>query len=291
VRLRPGESVDFRVLGIDAKGQRTGEVEGVSWSMAEPPRAAAVAGLDASFEDGRLVAAADAKQSAGSFRAEKGDLVGSARGRIVRSLPVAYDFESMPVETMHPMDGEKYGDPPPTWIMGKIKWDVREREGSKVLAKTTDKLIHHRAITFIGHPDDSDYVMVADMKTDGNRRGAGEVGLIHQRYIISLRGNHDELEVNSNVERYRRSVPFKVRPGTWYRMKTRVDTKADGSGVIRAKVWPRQEDEPAEWTIEAETDHVHTHGSPGLYGLSPQDNFRVYIDNIEIRPATKETGS
>ena len=206
-------------------------------------------------------------------------------------MPVTYDFETMPVDSMHPMDAEKYGNPPATWIMGKIKWDVREREGSKVLAKTTDKLIHHRAITFIGHPDDSNYVMTADMKTDGNRRGAGEVGLMHQRYIISLRGNHDELEVNSNVERYRRSVPFKVRPDVWYRMMTRVDTNPDGSGVIRAKVWPRDEDEPADWTIEAKTDHVHTHGSPGLYGLSPQDKFRVYIDNIEVRPATKETGS
>ena len=39
------------------------------------------------------------------------------------------------------------------------------------------------------------------------------------------------------------------------RLKTRVDVADDGSGVVRAKAWPRDEAEPEAWTIEV----PHTH--------------------------------
>ena len=49
----------------------------------------------------------------------------------------------------------KFAWPPLPWIAARFRWEVRERDGSKVLAKTTDKLILHRALSFIGHPDES----------------------------------------------------------------------------------------------------------------------------------------
>ena len=39
-------------------------------------------------------------------------------------------------------------------------------------------------------------------------------------------------------------------PNVWYHLKTRVDVAADGSGVIRAKVWKKGDAEPEAWTIE-----------------------------------------
>ena len=55
-------------------------------------------------------------------------------------------------------------------------------------------------MTFIGHPELSNYVMQADVMTDGNRRIKSDVGLVNQRYLIVLKGNANQLEVSSNQE-------------------------------------------------------------------------------------------
>jgi hypothetical protein len=110
------------------------------------------------------------------------------------------------------------------------------------------------------------------------------VGLINQRYNISLIGNHQKLEVVSNYDRFKASVPFKIVPKTWYHLKTQVDTMADGSGIIRAKAWIKGQEEPADWTIEAPHDKVHQNGSPGIFAFSPQSQKRVFIDNLKVTP-------
>ncbi len=291
--LRPGESVPMKVYAIDGNGQRIGPVaapvvwDGVPGPGGKPTLSAAVK------TSGQLTAAADAKPSVGVGRATVGELTGTFRGRVVPTFPYREDFESFELKDTNPVDGASFAHPPSFWLMGRVKWEVRERDGSKVLAKTTDNLIHHRVMTFMGHPEDSGYEVLADVMTDGNRRGAGEVGVINQRYIIKLLGNHDLLEVSSNIERYRATAPFEVKPKQWYRMRTRVDVAEDGSGVIRAKVWKRGEEEPSDWTIEAEHPTAHPHGSFGVFGLSPQPSQRVYVDNIEVReaPAMKGSGS
>src|SRR5206468_3102974 len=174
--------------------------------------------------------------------------------------------------------------PPLPWIGGRFRWEVRERDGSKVLAKTTDNPFLSRALTFIGHPDESNYTLAADVMSDGNRRGMGEMGLINQRYIIRLKGNEDKIEVNSNVERLRVSAPAQLAPKIWYRLKTRVDMDKEGTATIRAKVWKRSEAEPAAWTIEVKHEHGHANGVPGIYGLSPARLPRLrgqHRDNAE----------
>jgi hypothetical protein len=123
--------------------------------------------------------------------------------------------------------------------------------------------------------------MEADVMTEGNRRKMSEVGLINQRYIIVLKGNSQELEINSNQERIKTAVPFKWSPNAWYTLKSRVDVAADGSGVVRAKAWKKGDPEPAAWTIEVPHKIAHANGSPGLFSFSPQEQ-RAYIDNISV---------
>ncbi len=50
---------------------------------------------------------------------------------------------------------------------------------------------------------------------------------------------------------------FDALPNVWYHLKTRVDVAADGSGVIRAKVWKKGDPEPDKWTIEVPHKHAH----------------------------------
>jgi hypothetical protein len=110
------------------------------------------------------------------------------------------------------------------------------------------------------------------------------VGVVNQRYLVYLNGNAQILEVVSNHDRIKASVPFHWSPGKWYRLKTRVDVAADGSGIIRGKAWEREEDEPPEWTIEVSHGKAHEKGSPGLYAFSPQSMKRVFIDNLAVTP-------
>ena len=133
----------------------------------------------------------------------------------------------------------------------------------------------------MGAPDAKNYTIEADVMSEGNRRKMSEVGLINQRYAIVLKGNDQKMEVNSNLERLRVSEDFKWQPNVWYRLKARVDTAADGSGVVRAKAWKKSEPEPEKWTMEVAHKTAHQSGSPGLFGFSPQE-MRVFIDNITV---------
>jgi hypothetical protein len=119
--------------------------------------------------------------------------------------------------------------------------------------------------------------------TDGTRRVMSTVGLVNQRYLIAMTGNSRILEVSSNHERLKESVPFDAQPNTWYRLKTRVDREKSGpGGFVRAKLWKRGDREPDKWTIEVRQDKLHDHGAPGVFAFSPQSLKRVFIDNLSI---------
>jgi hypothetical protein len=293
VVLRPGEKASFRVRKMDANGLLVEEVRDVTkvqWAPYIPPTARVRAQMNAAFNAaGELVAGADAAPSAGAFQASLDGLTGTFRGRVLPQLPLWEDFEafelsSTTTNTVEPPTAFAY--PPLPWIGARVKFEVRDRDGTKALTKTIDNKFFQRGVVFIGTPEMRNYTIEADVMTEGNRRKMSEVGLINQRYLIALKGNDQKLEVSSNLERLR--VPeatappnFRWTPNAWYRLKARVDIADDGSGVVRAKAWPREQPEPEGWTIEVPHARAHRSGSPGLYGFAPQD-MRVAIDNIRV---------
>lgn len=273
---RAGETVAYRVVALDAKGRVVDDaVEGAKFSGAP------TAGVTWT-EDGAMEIAHDASPCAVTMTVEAKGLRASARLRIVPFGAFEDDFETAKL-TPGP-DGVPVGNPRPYWVGAGKKWEIREVAGEKVLAKTIEDPLFQRTQSFIGHPDQSKYGMQVDIMTEGNRRILSTAGVIHQRYQIALKGNHQELEVSSNMERFKKAVPFKMKPGTWYRLVTRVDVAPDGSGVIRAKAWPRDEPMPDAWTIEVVDPVAHTSGAPGIYGFAPQSRFRVYLDNLKVLP-------
>jgi hypothetical protein len=138
-------------------------------------------------------------------------------------------------------------------------------------------------MNFIGKPEMKNYTLEADVMTDGTRRVMSSVGLVNQRYLITLAANSRILEVTSNHERVKQSVPFEAQPNMWYRLKTRVDPdKSGGGGFVRAKLWERGKPEPEKWTIEVRQDKLHEEGAPGVFAFSPQSQKRVFIDNLSL---------
>ena len=97
-----------------------------------------------------------------------------------------------------------------------------------VAGNTLDRVLFQRAINFVGHKDMANYTAQAEVMTDGDRRTKSNIGLINQRYIFALIGNSQKLEVVSNYDRFRHSVPFSFKTNTWYHLKTRVDILKDG---------------------------------------------------------------
>jgi hypothetical protein len=66
-------------------------------------------------------------------------------------------------------------------------------------------------------------------------------------------------------------------------------------GVLLGKVWPRDEKEPADWTIKAEDSIPNREGSPALYGYAKnipgsvaeaQKNpgAEIFYDNVKVTP-------
>lgn len=285
VTLRPGQAAGFRARSLDARGFTVAEVtQPLQWASFIPPTAKVKSTMNGTFNaEGKLVADAATKPSAGAFQASLGELHGYIRGRVLPFLPIKQDFESFSLSETNVSDGELFAYPPLPWIGARFKFEVRERDGNKVLAKTIDNAFFARAFVFLGSPDAKGYTMEADVMSDGNRRKMSEVGVINQRYAVVLKGNEQKLEINSNLERLRVSADFKWSPKEWYHLKSRVDVLPDGSGVVRAKAWKKGEAEPAAWTVEAPHQTVHQNGSPGLFGFSPQGE-RVYIDNVSVMP-------
>ncbi len=287
VLMRPGQTQSFRVRTLDANGFTVEELKDISlvkFASFIPPTAKVKSAMKGSFNSqGQLAADAEQTPSAGAFVAQFGDLKGYFRGRILPYLPIHQDFEKFTLTETNAADNNAmFAYPPLPWIGARFKFEIRDLGGNKVLAKTLDNPFFQRATVFIGDPSTKNYTMEADIMSEGNKRTMSEVGLVNQRYYIVMKGNSKQVAVNSTEELFHQSAPFESLPNVWYHMKTRVDVAADGSGVIRAKLWKKGDAEPDAWTIEVPHQHAHQEGSPGLFAFAPQK--RVYIDNIVVTP-------
>lgn len=297
VALLAGGSAPISAVTADSAGWLTGSgpISGADLTLSAKPPGPPLR-LDRG-SDGALMAPGDSAAWAGEVSVHAGALEGALRLRTLPAPPWREDFEGFSL-TPGPAapgpgaakPGPPGADPPAAWIGGKLKWRVEDRAGDKVLVKTTDRLLFQRSMVFMGPPELSGYTVEADVLSEGSKRGMSSVGVIAQRYVVALQGNQQTLEVQSNYDRVRYSVPFAWKPGVWYRVKARVDVAADGTGVVRGKAWPRDTAEPAAWTLEMPHAHAHSHGAPGIYGFAVQAQYRVYVDNIAVLPGAGAAG-
>jgi hypothetical protein len=282
--LKSGSSLAFKVYSLDETGRRIEELkDGLTWEKWIPPTAKVQSKVDAEItSNGILVAEKNAKLSAGALRVSNGNLYGVSRGRVLQDLPYEENFEEGFSLTQQSSDQIAFSYAPLPWLGARMRWQVQDFGGNMVAGNTLDRVLFQRAINFVGHKDMSNYTAVADVMTDGDRRTKSNVGLINQRYIFALIGNSQKLEIISNYDRFRHSVPFSFKTEIWYKLKTRVDLLEDGTGLVRAKAWPKSATEPTDWTIEVPHATPHLHGAPGVYAMSPQSKKKVYFDNLSI---------
>ncbi|MEX2272140.1 MAG: PQQ-binding-like beta-propeller repeat protein [Vicinamibacterales bacterium] len=265
--LNPGETKAYSLKLFDAKGNFVREEKGsaATWALE--------GGLGGSIAaDGTYTAAPGT--SAGFVKATIGGVSGTARVRVIPPLPWSLDFESAPADENAPA--------PPTWISGgKVFQRTVEGLGA-VLVRARDETVGRRAKVILGRPDWSDLTVEADVRGRVERRQRGDAGIINQRYVLTLFGNTQKLELQpwqAADEMTVKIQPFAWEPDTWYRMKLRVDNLPNGDVHVRGKVWPSAGPEPEAWTIEKIDKIGHRHGAPGLYadGIS-----EMYFDNMKV---------
>ena len=279
--LAPNEQQTFQVYGLDAGGRRvslvTEEAELSHWSPpgGKPSRA------DATISGNVLGTDADAGISVGHIQASWKGHTSASRGRIVVGYGYEENFDAFPLP-LKDKDGMAVAPPPPIWLGAGPKWHIMKEGDGQAIANRLEVVLWQRTMNFMGKPSMHSYTFSADVMTDGTRRVMSTVGLVNQRYLITLAANRRILEISSNHERLKESVPFPVKPKTWYHLKTRVDTHPDGSGVVLARAWEKGSEEPSDWTIQVELDKVHRQGAPGVYAFSPQSLKRVFIDNLAL---------
>ena len=281
--ITPGSTQEFKVWGLNQSGQRIKLLnENLNWKKFIPPTAKVKATLDATLDPktGSITAAPNAQMSAGALKVTFGEISATTRGRIHAGPGYHENFETIPLT--QEFAGEKVNFPPLAWLGARIKWHVLEKDGSQVIANRLDNVLFQRSMNFFGDPELKNYTLSAEVMTDGNRRIKSTVGLVNQRYLITLVGNQNLLEVTSNHERLKDSVKFPIKANTWYHLKTYVHSHEDGSGEVRAKAWPKGSAEPSEWTLKTPVKRVHPKGAPGIFAFSPQSQKRVYLDELTL---------
>ncbi len=270
VLLAPGESVNYKVRVFNARGQLLEDV-----SLAEANFS--VDGVGTISESGIYKAPESSSHDTAVVRVNLGDITNTARIRVVPPLPWSFDFEQK----------DKV---PLTWIGGRVRYVVREQDGNKIAVKrdvlptpkNPSNKLGTRSQLSMGPTDLSNYTIQGDFSAQEDNGKMPDYGLTNSRYSMTVRSSTGELRLYSwSPHDYRTfaSVDFQPQPGTWYTMKLRVDPQ-EMQATVRGKLWPRNQEEPEEWTIEMVDDLPHLHGSPGLFGKS--EVGEIYVDNIRV---------
>jgi hypothetical protein len=281
VVLRPGEKAKFKARAFNAKGQFLEEVE-AEWSLPRPPIPQGAKEAPPALKghiagDATLVVAEQPPGQYGLVQAKHGALTARARIRVVPALPYKQDFSKVPV-----------GRFPGGWVNVAGKFVVVEREGKKVLQKTNTNPnpLLARARAYISVPTLSDYTIQADMMGTLRNGSMPDMGVSANRYTLFLDGNKQWLRLTSwsALPRIDEHVSFDWKPEVWYRIKLTVV-----NGKVRGKVWPRDEAEPENWTIEFTDPVPNKEGSPAIYGYSTGilDNSpgsEVFVAEVQVTP-------
>lgn len=296
VLLAPGDEQAYRLRLYNAAGQFLSEAPADKVTYG-------VSGLGNITNEGVFKASDKAKHGTSLVLCEYKGLSAEGRVRVIPPLPWSFDFD-------------KADDVPLTWVGGRVRYVIRDgKNDNKYIAKPielptrpgapTTKL-GTRSRMWMGSHTLSNYTVQADIQLKdsddtetsedgGDPEGPPAVasaiklptaGLINSRYTFALFGPNQEARLYSWCTHDKRtqavtSMPLKA--DIWYRMKLTVSPGENNeSAIVQAKVWPRGEAEPGEWTLEFEDTFPNLQGSPGLFGDSKEAEF--YVDNLTVTP-------
>jgi len=284
ILLVPGETVSFQVRVYNARGQLLKTMSGREANLR-------VHG-PGSIAGDVYSAPQNTRHEASLVVCQVGELRGTARIRIVPSLPWKFDFNA----------ARKI---PLTWVGGRVRYVTREVEGKRIVVKRTvlptprnpNNKLGTRSRMWMGPTDLANYTVQADfalqqsvMPSTGAEHNSpkspkigkmSDFGLINSRYTMTVRSSNKLRLYSWSPHDYRTfaEVDFDPKPGKWYTMKLQVVPCYIKSQVF-GKLWVRGEPEPDAWTIGIVDESPNLSGSPGMYGNAQE--AEIYIDNVSV---------
>ena len=264
ILTKPDAVHQFTVNLFNERGQYLATAEDAEFSLEGPGEISA---------GGKYSATGISSQAATIVKVSYAGMQGRSRIRIVPDLPWTIDFDS--AETL-----------PVTWVGARYRHVLREVDGSNAMVKITTIPKGARSRCWFGHSDLSNYTIQADVRGAFQNGKLPDIGLIAQGYTMDLKGEYQQLEIRTWVTQRRmaRTVDLKWEANTWYTVKFQAAIEDDGNGspiaVLRGKVWPRDEDEPTAWQLEAIDEVPNLTGSPGLFGNAK--DAEITLDNIKV---------
>jgi hypothetical protein len=311
-QVAAGGTIKLKARLFDAAGRFVKE---------SPAEFAATAGAVAA--DGTYTAPAG-KHAASIVTAKVGKLAGKARIRSMPPLPWKFDFEEITLdkdaktgvvkgEPPLPWIGMRYRhvvrEVDGSKVLVKITTIAKGTRsqgwiGPIDLHDYSIRADFRAAESGVGKPGDPATPVAADAakpagsdaeafaKAFGNpaaleKARMPDMGLIAQRYTLDLMGASQQLQLRTwppqVATHFSKTVPFAWEAGKWYTFVLEARTAPEGA-ILRGKVWPRGEAEPAEWTIEGVHAGGNLQGSPGFFGQSKDSE--IYIDNVSVSPVT-----
>lgn len=279
--LNPGGEQKFKLLAFDDHGRRIADFR-FDGAGADGPWS--VEGVKGTISgDGTFRAAGANEYSAGVVRAKLGGAEGVARVRVAPSLPIDESFDKMAL-----------GKEPPGWTGLDTSGKIVEKDGQIVFQKFAESpsAPYARMRAMAGLPIPIGYTVQADLlglpKEESRSEVLSDMGLINCRYKMILLGHEKQLRLVAwaPMPRLQKDVAFDWKPGVWYRAKMRVERDGD-KAVILGKVWPRDEEEPKEWTARMTDPCPSLEGNPGLYaytkGTTPKRHGAPsFFDNFQV---------
>ena len=256
--MKPGVEQQYRVRLFNSQGQ----------FLKESPATFTLNGPGTISENGVFKSADDTSHTATIITAKVGDVTGRARVRVVPDLPWKFDFEGM-------------SDLPVTWVGARYRHVLRKEGDNTIAVKVTTIPKGTRSRCWFGPSDLHDYTIQADVRGLIANDKMPDIGLIAQGYVLDVQGASQKLQIRTWAAQLRMAttIDFPWEPNVWYVMKLQASNEA-GKAVLRGKVWPRGEDEPADWTITATDEAPNVSGSPGLFGNAT--NAEVHLDNVMV---------
>ena len=266
--VKPGEKIELKINVFNVLGQQLETPDKVTFELSGPGK----------IEGSTFIAPQDAAHTGTTIIAKVGDASGKTRTRIVPPLPWKFTFDDLK-------------NPPLSWVGARYRHVIREVDGSPALTKISTIPKGARSRAWMGYSDLSEYTISADARGTRMSDQLPDIGLTAHGYVLDLMGESQQLQIRtwSAQLRMAETIKFPWKEDTWYRMKFRVDIESEppaAIAVLRGKVWPRDQEEPKEWTITARDESPNLAASPGLYGNAKV--AELYLDNVEVTANTQE---
>jgi outer membrane protein assembly factor BamB len=259
VTLAAGAKQAFTMQAFDSAGQSVTAGKG-TYSVEGP------GAIDA---EGNLVVPEDAPASIATVTVKMGDLVGQSRVRIMRQLPWEFTWDDKP-------------EIPATWVGVSPRLSVRDAGGGSALVCAASGEGDTVTRCWIGPSNLRNYTLQADVRATAVDGKLPSPGLIAQGYSLVLNGETAKLELRRWTPQPEQnpSAEFPWQADTWYVLKLRTQASPNGQVSVQGKVWPRDAEEPSEWTVTLTDPAPNLNGSPGLD--CPASAAEVAFDNLRV---------